>query len=259
MANYDNTRYTYAQVLAGLGYYMKDDQLRAATEVKIMQTKLNKVNYNCGTPDGKFGNNTDTAVRAFQRAKGLTVDGKAGKNTLKALDTATASGGDSTGILYCSNRYLTLEQMKVNAQYILDYLRDRKWTKNAVCGMLGNMQTESTINPGIWQSLKEDNLSGGFGLVQWTPASKYIDWANTQGLEVANMDSQLQRILYELEYGKQYYATNAYKLSFSAFSQSTESAYDLGCAFLHNYERPKNSFQDTTRGGQATYWYENLT
>ena len=46
MANYDNTRYTYAQVLAGLGYYMKDDQLRAATEVKIMQTKLNKVNYN---------------------------------------------------------------------------------------------------------------------------------------------------------------------------------------------------------------------
>ncbi len=52
MANYDNTRYTYAQVLAGLGYYMKDDQLRAATEVKIMQTKLNKVNYNCGTPDG---------------------------------------------------------------------------------------------------------------------------------------------------------------------------------------------------------------
>ena len=67
MANYDNTRYTYAQVLAGLGYYMKDDQLRAATEVKIMQTKLNKVNYNCGTPDGKFGNNTDTAVRAFQR------------------------------------------------------------------------------------------------------------------------------------------------------------------------------------------------
>ena len=139
MANYDNTRYTYAQVLAGLGYYMKDDQLRAATEVKIMQTKLNKVNYNCGTPDGKFGNNTDTAVRAFQRAKGLTVDGKAGKNTLKALDTATASGGDSTGILYCSNRYLTLEQMKVNAQYILDYLRDRKWTKNAVCGMLGNM------------------------------------------------------------------------------------------------------------------------
>ena len=100
MANYDNTRYTYAQVLAGLGYYMKDDQLRAATEVKIMQTKLNKVNYNCGTPDGKFGNNTDTAVRAFQRAKGLTVDGKAGKNTLKALDTANILhfGYDETAV-----------------------------------------------------------------------------------------------------------------------------------------------------------------
>lgn len=38
MASYDNTRYTYAQVLAGQGYYMKDEQLRAAPGVKTMQT-----------------------------------------------------------------------------------------------------------------------------------------------------------------------------------------------------------------------------
>lgn len=99
---------------------------------------------------------------------------------MTALDAATASYG-FTGTLYNSNSYLTLDQMKVNAQYILDYLRNRGWTKNAVCGMLGNMQTESTINPGIWQSLKKNHHSNGFGLVQWTPASKYINWANAQG------------------------------------------------------------------------------
>lgn len=204
MASYDNSRYTYAQVLAGTGYYMKDDQLRYSAGVKTMQQKLNSLNtsaYNCGTPDGKFGTNTDTAVRNFQSAKGLTVDGKAGKNTLKALDTATSGGGNSSS-LYCSNSYLTLAEMKVNAQYILDYLRDKGWTKNAICGMLGNMQTESTINPRIWQSLNANNTSGGFGLVQWTPATKYINWANAQNLEVANMDSELKRILYELENGE---------------------------------------------------------
>lgn len=151
-----------------------------------------------------------------------------------------------------------MNQMTVNAQYILNYLRNRGWTKNAVCGMLGNMQTESTINPGIWQSLKENNMSGGFGLVQWTPATKYIDWANSNKLTVANMDSQLQRIIYEVANGIQYYATSSYNLSFSQFTKSTESAYYLACAFLHNYERPANASQDATRGNQATNWYNTL-
>lgn len=96
MADYDNSRYTYDQVLAGKGYYMKDDKLRYAAGVKTMQTKLNKVGYNCGTPDGKFGSGTDTAVRNFQKSRSLTVDGKAGKNTLVKLDSATNGGGTTT-------------------------------------------------------------------------------------------------------------------------------------------------------------------
>lgn len=261
--SYDNSRYTYEGILAGNGhYYTEDSLLRYSKGVEQMQERLNAVDCSCGTPDGKYGPKTTTAVLKFQREHDLRADNKAGKDTLTALDAAffggSSGGGDST-TLYCSNSYLTLAQMKVNAQYILDYLRNKGWTKNAVCGMLGNMQTESTINPGIWQSLKENNTSGGFGLVQWTPATKYIDWAKSQNLEVANMDSELQRILYELEHGEQYYATSAYNLSFSAFSKSTQSAYYLACAFLHNYERPKDSSQDETRGSQATYWYNNLT
>ncbi len=89
---YDNSRYTYAQVLAGTGYYMQDSKLRYSEGVKTMQSKLNSAGYNCGTPDGKFGAGTTTAVRNFQSAKGLTVDGKAGKGTLTALDAASGSG-----------------------------------------------------------------------------------------------------------------------------------------------------------------------
>jgi len=73
MANYNNAAYIYAQVLAGTGYYMKDDLLRYSEGVKTMQTKLNAAGYNCGTPDGKFGTGTNIAVRSFQSAKGLQI------------------------------------------------------------------------------------------------------------------------------------------------------------------------------------------
>ena len=35
--------------------------------------------------DGDFGPNTDAALKAFQKAKGLATDGCAGANTWKAL------------------------------------------------------------------------------------------------------------------------------------------------------------------------------
>jgi peptidoglycan hydrolase-like protein with peptidoglycan-binding domain len=53
--------------------------------VKTLQTKLSKLGYKVGTIDGIFGTNTETAVKAFQKAKNLTVDGIAGPMTLNAL------------------------------------------------------------------------------------------------------------------------------------------------------------------------------
>ena len=166
-------------------------------------------------------------------------------------------GGTVTSI-YCSNRYLSLNQMTSNAQYILNYLRARGWTKNAVCGMLGNMQTESTINPGLWQNFNENNMNVGFGLVQWTPASKYIDWANRNCLYYLNIDSQLQRLLYEVNNGGQWYATSNYNMTFTQFTKSTKSVSYLAGAFIYNYERPGSYSTLATRQSQATYWYNNL-
>ena len=50
----------------------------------IQQCLINK-GYDCGEIDGKFGVKTETAVMAFQKAKGLTIDGIVGKQTWKAL------------------------------------------------------------------------------------------------------------------------------------------------------------------------------
>ena len=58
------------------------------SSVKNLQENLNKLNFNCGTPDGTFGAGTETALKNFQKANKLTVDGLAGSATLNAIQKA---------------------------------------------------------------------------------------------------------------------------------------------------------------------------
>lgn len=57
-------------------------------EVTRLQAALNALGYACGAADGIFGAKTEAAVRAFQQANSLTVDGIAGKATQAALYAA---------------------------------------------------------------------------------------------------------------------------------------------------------------------------
>lgn len=158
---------------------------------------------------------------------------------------------------YSTNKYLTLSQMKVNAQYILNYLSSKGWTKNSICGMLGNMQRESTINPGIWQNLDQGNTELGRGLVQWTPSTNLTNWANARGLNPSAMDTQLKKILDELKNNQQWIATSEYPQSFRTFTKSKQSPETLAEMFCLNYERAGVSAMQE-RKDNARYWYSNL-
>ena len=57
--------------------------------VKDLQNKLKTAGYEVGPIDGKFGPGTRKALMAFQKSKGLKVDGIAGPNTMKALAPAS--------------------------------------------------------------------------------------------------------------------------------------------------------------------------
>lgn len=57
------------------------------TQVEVLQWLLNQQGYAAGKTDGIFGANTLAAVKAFQRANGLTADGIVGKNTWAKLLT----------------------------------------------------------------------------------------------------------------------------------------------------------------------------
>ena len=159
---------------------------------------------------------------------------------------------------YSGNYYLSLSQMKVNAEYIYSYLTDYGWSKNSICAMLGNMQRESTINPGIWQNLDSGNTSLGYGLVQWTPATKYLDWCEITGFEPSSMEGNLERIIFEMVNNLQYIPTSDYPETFEQFVQSTKSVEYLASCFLHNYERAGVSAEEERRQN-ALYWYQTLT
>ena len=53
--------------------------------VRALQALLNMKGFECGVADGSFGPATDKAVRDFQKANGLSVDGSVGKATWTAL------------------------------------------------------------------------------------------------------------------------------------------------------------------------------
>jgi len=140
-----------------------------------------------------------------------------------------------------------------NARFILQFFRDKGWTDEAIMGMLGNIHAESGIVPDI----DERGGGGGYGIVQWTPKSKLVDWAKGKGLDHRALTVQCMRIQWELDNGHQFYSTTTYPMTFRQFSRSTKDPAHLAMAFMYNYERPF-SLNQPGRGQLALAWFEKL-
>ena len=80
----------FAGVYSTIQYGAKGDRVR------ILQRALLALGFEISAVDGDFGSSTYKAVKSFQEAVNLTVDGKAGKNTLKKLETYFDEEGNCT-------------------------------------------------------------------------------------------------------------------------------------------------------------------
>lgn len=217
--------------------------------------------------------------------------------------TATQAQGQVTkSDVTVNNRSLTESEQQLNARYIWQYLGSKRenrecWTLNAVAALLGNMQAESAINPGRYEAYtynknsslylgpnptqsevnawleKYKNEKGrypGFGLTQWTSTGanswsehKLISWCKSNNLDPTDIDSQLMRIEWEAENGKQWYGYTQdrkdYPISFKDFISSTKDPEWLAAAFLLRYEIPGNRYDYVkARGENARRWYDFL-
>lgn len=154
--------------------------------------------------------------------------------------------------------YLTQSEMENNATEFYGYFNSKGFTIESVAGMLGNLQQESNINPGMKQTT---SARSGWGLIQWTPSSNLTDYATAHGVDWATGEIQTQLMWDEIinGYGGQWIPKPAlgYGYTGAEFSQLTDVA-EACKAYLYERERAGVEALDK-RLTYASNWYEYLT
>ena len=74
--------FTFCGAVGAFASFQRGDD---GEEVLAIQKRLAELHYTVGTLDGEFGSATEKAVKAFQAAQGLEVDGVVGSATYRAL------------------------------------------------------------------------------------------------------------------------------------------------------------------------------
>jgi hypothetical protein len=121
--------------------------------VRLLQQLLTDRGHSPGPVDGIFGPGTEAAVRAFQQANGLAVDGVVGPNTWTALGQASAPV-DPTPPADRPARALTRDEARAE----LERLQDETLILFAPSSMAGKVDLDGMV-PGT--GAKEDgNVAG---------------------------------------------------------------------------------------------------
>lgn len=167
-----------------------------------------------------------------------------------------AGGASASYEWIYGNRYLSNSEMENNAYIFYSIMSGKGWTLNAISGTLGNIEKESTINPGLWQNLTE-NPKLGFGLVQWTPSTNYTNWANSNGYRIDDGDYQCKWIDELTVSSGQWIVTTNYNMTFDEYKGSSLSPDYLASAFLKNFERAGVEVESERREC-AIKWYNFL-
>lgn len=146
-----------------------------------------------------------------------------------------------------------------NATLIYNQLTAFGWSHNAICAVLGNMQAESTINPGCVEGWVSTYLpKKGYGLIQWTNTSATVVeentlWAWTYSkygdYDWANGDRQI--VFINTDDASGWIPTTSYPMSYNEFKVSTDSIDTLTRAYFKNRERGTWSNVRTT---YAQHW-----
>lgn len=146
------------------------------------------------------------------------------------------------------------------------------WTLQAFCGYWGNVGAEGGYNPWRWEWDQVPNtygsLASGYGLVQWTPATKYINAENQRiyGNRGYGPNFLNQRGSYDdgwaqthfMEFNEGQWSSNVYNMTYSEYKHSTADPRDLAEIWLRSFEKPEVP-NPGPRRSNAEYWWNFIT
>lgn len=210
--------------------------------------------------DGSFGANTEAAVKAFQKSKGLTVDGICGPKTWAALGLAFAQDTNANGNVSTGE---TPAPRPLDTQGIWDKLMIVvNGNPYAAAGIMGNMYAESSLIPNNLQgngnkalSMTDEEYTAavdsgaytaeqfasdgfGYGLCQWTYKTRkagLLQCARKCSVSIGDAAAQIVFLREELQ--------QSFRSVWNAilYAVSVREASD---AFMLGYEKPKNQSEE---------------
>ena len=177
--------------------------------VSKMQADLKQLGYYYADITGNFGTKTEAAVKAFQKAKGLSDDGVAGKKTLDAIAVAIkAAGGSSSSSSSVSG--LKLGSTGTEVSNLQANLTTLGYYYGDVTGHYGSMTQAAVKKFQKAKGLSDDGVAGSKTIAAIASAIKsnggvVVDSTSSVGSSLREGDTgvavtELQTMLKTLEY-----------------------------------------------------------
>jgi peptidoglycan hydrolase-like protein with peptidoglycan-binding domain len=118
--------------------------------VSVIQTKLKRLNLYTDAIDGVFGPRTEVAVRQFQQAVGLPINGRVGAEELTRLDyygQQNVSLTPSPSRILLSKNQLAVDDWGSDVKHLQDRLREKGYfRRNPSTGNYQNETRDAVIN-----------------------------------------------------------------------------------------------------------------
>ena len=186
-------------------------------EVKKLQTSLINAGYSVGSAgaDGIYGNDTANAVKQYQKANGLSVDGIAGDQTLGKLYGSTASPAATTQKVTTPAPAQTTQTTKTASEQKFEYepYKESDTVKQAQALLQQQMSQKPGEYVSSWQSQIDDTLNKilnrekfSYDMNADALYQQYKDHYTTQGKQ-AMMDTMGQAAALTGGYGNSYAQT----------------------------------------------------
>ncbi len=183
-------------------------------DVKLLQNRLIELGYLKGTADGTFGTTTQTAVKAFQKANGLTVDGVAGTNTYKKLFSDSAIEAIPEEEELIPTRTLTIGdsgddvksvQRRLKALSYLTGTADGQYGATTAAAMkafqqMNGLTASGEGNLATYARLYSDDALTALGVKEGESASAYITLrSGATGAAVIRLQQKLAELDYDVQ------------------------------------------------------------